>query len=421
MNRESLPLLPEHRREAGALLIVAVALVTANLRMSITAVGPLIDEIGRSEQISAGMLGLLGALPLIFWGLVSPVSYWLSSKIGMTNAVSCSLVALALGTVWRSLPGMHANLWLGTALIGSGLAVANVLLPAIIKRDFASRVPMMMGLYSALLGGMGAVGAGIAVPISEFAPFGGVALGWRVTLAAMGALVPVALIVWVVAFRRRTRPEVTAGEAVSAGEAASAAQLGSAGARVWRDSLAWQVSLYMGAQSAIFYTMSSWFTSFEISNGTPAALGGAEMMAFQVIGIGGSLIVPALARNLRVRRWLPALLPLVGLVAWVGMPLAPGAMPLWLVLGGLVGGGSLTMALTLMAMRARTADHSSALSGMAQAVGYSVAALGPLTFGLLLDVTGSWVVPFALIWVAALAQLAIGISVGRPRFILDRH
>ncbi len=399
---------------AGALMLVAVALVAANLRMTITAVGPLLEQIGADEGISPAALGMLGALPLVFWGLVSPASHWLSARLGMSTAVSWALVVFAGGTLWRSLPGNDVNLWVGTALIGCGLAVANVLMPAIIKRDFPGRVPLLMGLYTALLSGMAALGAGVAVPLSELPLAGGDPAGWRFALVAMGAPIPIALGVWIAAGRRRARVG-------AAGDRRGVhAPIGTAGRRVWGDPLAWQVSLYMGAQSAIFYTLASWFAPYQISNGLPAATAGAELMVFQAIGLAGSLGLPFVARNARVRRWMPALLPAAGLVAWVGIPLAPQAMPAWILIGGLVGGASLTVSLTLMAERARTSEQATALSGMAQALGYLIAAAGPLLFGVLLGATGGWVPPFALIWVAAATQLVLGLSVGRARFILER-
>ena len=176
----------------------------------------------------------------------------------------------------------------------------------------------------------------------------------------------------------------------------------------------------MGSQSVVFYTISGWFASSQIAHGLSATAAGAQIMMDQLIGIGGSLLLPLLARDLRVRRWLPALIPAFGLIAWVGIPLAPAAMPLWIVMAGLTAGASLTISLTLMAMRSRTSEQASALSGMAQAVGYLVAAAGPLLFGVLLGATGNWILSFSIIWLAGIAQLLLGVSVGRPRFVLER-
>ena len=395
---------------ADALLLVAVFLVAANLRMTITAVGPLLDEIAADRGVSPAALGLLGSLPLITWGLVSPLAHGLSARFGMSRAIAASLVVLAIGTAWRSLPGSDANLWLGTAGIGVGLALANALLPAVIKRDFPARVPLMMGVYTALLGGTGAIGAGFAAPIAELT-VSGERLGWPWALALMGAPIPLALVVWLIATRTSRSTEHSG---------AIAAPSTSAGRRIWRDPLAWQVSLYMGTQSAIFYSLSSWLAPYEISLGSSPVTAGALVMLFQIIGIGGSMALPLLARGARGRRWWPGLLPVGTLLALLGMALWPAAMLVWLVIGGLAGGGSLTMAITLMAMRARSAEHSAALSGMAQSLGYLIAAAGPFAFGALLGASGGWIAPFALIWCAAAAQIALGVSVGRPRFVLDR-
>lgn len=402
---------PTHRSgSAGVLLILAVCLVAANLRMTITAVGPLLDEIAVDRGISPAALGLLGSLPLVTWGLVSPLAHGLSAHFGMSRAIAASLVVLAIGTVWRSLPGSDANLWLGTAGIGVGLAVANALLPAVIKRDFPARVPLMMGVYTALLGGTGAIGAGFAAPIAELT-VSGERLGWPWALALMGAPIPLALVVWIIATRTSRDP----------GHSGAIATPGtSAGRRIWRDPLAWQVSLYMGTQSAIFYSLSSWLAPYEISLGSSPVVAGVLLMVFQIVGIAGSLVLPLMTRGAHGTRWWPGLLPVGTLVALVGLALWPAAMLAWLIIGGLAGGGSLTMAITLMAMRARSAEHSAALSGMSQSLGYLIAAAGPFAFGALLGASGGWIAPFALIWGAAVAQIALGVSVGRPRFVLER-
>jgi len=420
------------RRTAGWLLFAAVVLIAINLRMTITAVGPLLDQIGDDEGLSPAVLGLLSSVPLLSWAAFSPFSHWVGSRLGMTSAVSWALVALALGTLLRSLTGSHVNLWAGTALIGLGLAVTNVLMPAVIKREFPTRVPLLMGVYTAALSAMAALAAGIAVPLSALPLDSGEPAGWRFALIMMGAPIPLAIAVWLIATRGRRRlaaPRPGEGAILAAEPLAGlAAESFSptdesrppAGRRIWRDSLAWQVSLYMGSQSVVFYTISGWFASSQIAHGLSATAAGAQIMMYQLIGIGGSLLLPLLARDLRVRRWLPALIPAFGLIAWVGIPLAPAAMPLWIVMAGLTAGASLTISLTLMAMRSRTSEQASALSGMAQAVGYLVAAAGPLLFGVLLGATGNWILPFSIIWLTGIAQLLLGVSVGRPRFVLER-
>lgn len=411
-------------RRPWALLFVAVCLVAVNLRMTITGVGPLLEQIAAEQRVSPATLGALASVPLLAWGLFSPLAQGISARLGLSRAVSGSLVVLALGTVWRSLPGPSANLWLGTALIGFGLAIGNVLMPAVIKRDFGGRVPLVMGAYTALLGGVGAVAAGIVVPISQL-PWGasGESLGWRVALLATGLLLPPALVVWVWANRGRSArggdAEADQARAGSPDPGRTPPDDARAGRRIWGDPLAWQVSIYMGAQSASFYMLSTWLAPYAIALGRSPVLAGVDVMTYQLIGIAGSMLLPLIARG-RLRRWAPALVAVCSLVAAIGFVAAPALLPLWLVVGGLAAGSSLTLALTLTAVRARSQQSAAALSGMAQSVGYLVAAGGPIAFGWLHGLSGGWVAPFALVWLAVAVQLGTGLAVGRPRFVLSR-
>lgn len=405
-------------------MFIAVALVAINLRMTITGVGPLLDQIAADQGVPLATLGALGSIPLLAWAFFSPVAHWFSTRVGMTNAVAWSLVAMAAGTAWRSLPGGPANLWLGTALIGVGLAISNVLMPAVIKRDFPNRLPLVMGVYTSLLSGFGAVVSGLVVPVSHLPTANG-ELGWQLTLLLTGAPIPFAIVVWLWAQHRRRaalRAETSEADPTpSTGRIITdtgSVVTSTAGRRIWGDRLAWLVSLYMGAQSAVFYIMLTWFVSYQVSIGRSPVIAGLELAVLQLLGILGSMIVPIFAHG-RWQRLAPIAAPALGLIAWIGMLIAPEAVTLWAIIGGVSGGSTFTIALTLTAQRARTQDHATALSGMAQAVGYGLAALGPVTFGWLYDVAGNWVWSFVLLWGFSIATIIVGIPAGRKRFVLE--
>jgi CP family cyanate transporter-like MFS transporter len=394
------------RAPAVAGLIAATCLVAANMRPTITAVGPLLSQIGDDTGLSATMLGLLGAVPLITWALVSPLAHELSRRFGMSRAVTWALVLLGAGTLVRSLPGPTASLWIGTAIIGAALAVVNVLMPAAIKRDHPGRVRGMMAIYTALLGGLGAVASGVAVPVSHLdLPWG--EAGWRFALLAIGiVLLPWAIVAW--ARSTRSAPAVQT----------DTSPHGRTG--IWSDPVAWTVAAYMGFQSATFYMLVTWLASISASTGRSAVVAGIDVMIYQVFALVGALTIPFALRG-RAERFVPAAIPSLGIVGVAGLMAAPESIIVWVVLMGLSSGASLGMSLTLMAQRARDHDASAALSGMSQSVGYVIAALGPIAFGWVHSTVGGWVAPLVLVLIVMVGQAVTGIFAGRETYVLERR
>lgn len=392
-------------RPGPGLLLIAVLLIAANMRATITGLGPLLDQIGDDFGISAATLGLLAALPLIAWAVVSPLAHDLSIRFGLARVILWAIVLLTVGTIWRSIPGSELNLWLGTVTIGVALAVANVLMPAVIKRDFALRVAGITGVYTALLGGFGALASGVVVPISHIETASG-PLGWQIALLATGILLPFAVGLWAWATHagRSGRTVRPAGRRPATG--------------IWTDRLAWLVAGYMGLQAAAFYMLVTWLAPISTSTGRSAVVAGIDVMVFQIFGVIGSLAIPLILRG-RARRWVPALLPAPAIAGTIGLILAPGAVLLWGSLAGLSTGASIGMSLTLMAQRARNHRAAAALSGMAQSIGYVIAALGPVLFGALHTLSGGWVVPLLLLLVTFAGLGVIGVAVGRERYVLD--
>jgi MFS transporter, CP family, cyanate transporter len=385
------------------MLLIAVLLIALNLRPTITGIGPLLAQISEDLGTTAAALGALAAVPLIAFGVVSPLAHGISARFGMSRTVLWSLVLLGVGTVWRSLPGFAANLWLGTALIGASIAIVNVLMPAVIKRDFADRVPSVTAAFTACLSGMGAVASGVVVPISHI-EVDGSPLGWQAALLWTGALLPFALVAWIFAIRGQQRHEKPTERARGTG--------------IWRDRLAWQVLFYMGLQSMTFYMLVTWFAPIAQSLGRTEVVAGIDVMIYQFFCFGGSLIVPLLLRG-RFRRYAAAAIPALTLLGIAGLIAVPGLFVVWTIVCGIGCGAALGMSLSLFSLRARTHQGASALSGMAQSGGYLIAATGPVLFGALLSLTGGWLAPLVLVGLVLLGQLVVGLFVGRDRYVLE--
>lgn len=396
------------RRERRPLIfaIIALCLVATLMRPAVTAVGPVIDRISADTGIPLALLGSLSTIVLITWAIVSPFAHGVGRRFGLGGAVLAAMGLLAVGAIVRSLPGSTAWLWIGTAIIGIALAIGNVLLPAVIKRDFPLRVPMMMGVYSAILGGAGAVASGLAVPIAN-ATGSDTGTGWRLSLLLTGAAVaPLALVAWWLVSRHEIR-------AMRAAAPVPASRLG-----IWRDPVAWQVAGYMGVQSTTFYVLVTWIATMSLDTGRSDTLAGIDVMVYQVFSLVGSLTV-ALAMRGRGARLTPAALPLLGIAGIGGLMLWPDAIGFWVVPLGVFSGMSLGVSLTLMAERARDHGASSALSGMSQAVGYAIAAVGPALFGAVHAITGSWTLALVILLVTMTLQGWIGVYAARDRFVLE--
>ena len=392
-------------RASTGLLLAAVLVIAVNMRAIITGVGPLLSQIGEEFGLAAAALGLLAAIPLMTWAVVSPFAHALTTRFGTFPVVLIALVLLAAGTVWRSLPGSAWGLWAGTFVIGVAIAIANVLLPAIIKRGFPSRVPRTMALYSAVLGGCGALASGLVVPISHLQTATG-SVGWRGALLATGAFLIPAIVLWIIAARRV--PDRSAKESTGAGR------------HIWRDGSAWIIAAYMGAQSACFYILVTWLAPMSASAGRSEQTAGLDVMAFQVIGIIGSLVVPPLLGHTTRRKLVAPAVAALGATGVIGMLTAPDLVLLWALTTGFAAGASLGLSLTFMAERARDPGAAAALSGMAQSFGYLVAATGPLLFGWLHDATDAWTVPLLLLLALMIAQGAFGLAIRHDRFVLAR-
>ena len=391
------------RRSERLLLLVAVLLIALNLRPTITGLGPLLAQISADLGTTEAALGALAAVPLIAFALVSPLAQGFSIRFGMARTVLWSLIVLGAGTIVRSLPGPVVSLWVGTALIGASIAIVNVLMPAVIKRDFADRVPSITAAFTACLAGMGAVASGVVVPISHLS-VGGSPVGWRTALLWTGALLPFALVAWVLSTRRMPRHERPAERTAATG--------------IWRDRLAWQVLIYMGLQSMTFYMLVTWFAPIAQSLGRTEVVAGIDVMIFQLFCFGGTLLVPLLLRG-RSARYAAATIPALTLVGILGLIVAPELILVWMIVCGLGSGSALGMSLSLFSLRARTHQAAGALSGMAQSGGYLIAAVGPIAFGALVTLSGGWLASLLLVAVVLVGQLVTGLLVGRERYVLD--
>lgn len=388
-----------HPRET-ALLVLAIVLVSLNLRSALTVIGPLIRDLRADDGLSGAAVGLLAAAPLLAFGLISPFGPRAAARFGIERTLAACMVVLSASLALRPLPSV-VLLFAGTLAAGAAIAVANVLLPALVKRRFGDQATFVTGVYSVALGVGAALAAGLAVP-SE----GWLGDSWRAALAVWAVPALLSAIVWLPVMDGSGRRGAAA-----------------AGIRVnlWRDRVAWSVTGYMALLAVQFYSQVAWLPEIYRDEGMSKGAAGALLSLSLVVGIPMGFVVGALAGRLRDQR------PIVwgaGLVlggGWIGVLAAPDAAPsLWAILLGLGFGTGFTLVLSLFVLRASDTPDAAALSGMAQSVGYTLAAVGPIAVGALHDATGGWTLPLAVLIAVAAADLVVGLGAGRARFVRGR-
>lgn len=386
------------------LLLIGVLLIAGNLRASITSVGPVLSDIQATLALSGAASSILIGIPLIGFGLVSPLSPAIARLLGIERALGAAVLTLALGIVLRSsaLPG---GIWAGTLLLGAAIAVLNVLLPSLVKRDYPQRIGAITGIYTVTQSLVAALSAGIAVPVAVAAS------SWQFSLGIWAIPALVAFLVFLPHMRERNAADRPVPRPADT-DARARRPL-----PIWRSALAWQVTLFMGLQSTVFYILITWWPTIERSAGLSSLTAGWHLGVFQAVSVFGNILAAVLLQRLRDQRLLNAGFGVLAIAAVGGLMLFPKLSLLWVVMSGISVGGPIVVALSLFGLRTSNHLEAAALSGMAQSVGYLLAAFGPFLFGLLHDLTASWRLPLILLLVVACSQLVFGVLAGRDRVV----
>lgn len=375
------------------LLFFAIILLSFCLRPSITGVGPLIPAIRDDLNLSNSWAGFLTTLPLIAFATFSLFSSAIGNYLGYVRAIVWGLVVLGFGIVIRVQGGVFL-LYFGTALTGIGIVICNVLLIPLIKSKLPHKIGLMTSAYTTGLSLFAAIGTGLSIPLAT-------AFGWRGSLFSWVVLVALTLIVWVPQVRK---DKVTAKEDVEP-----------KGNNVWRSKLAWQVSLFMGLQSFIFFTLVTWLPELLIEKGLSSGRAGLVVMLMQIVGLFGTFLAPLVAVKFKEQTKISMAL---GVGYFIGFAtLFSDLIPLvyfGLALVGFSLGASISMAYVLIGLRT-TGRTTADLSGMSQSAGYYLASIGPLLVGLLFDISVNWNLFILIMMGSAVAFTYLGSKVGRDR------
>lgn len=353
--------------KAAAILCVALS-----MRTLFPSVSTLLPEITAHFGLSERAAGYLTMLPVLCLGVFAPVAAWLARTAGADRGLCAAVAVLTFALALRSWPNVGA-LYVGTVLGGGAIAIANVLVPVLVKRDFSARMGLMTGLYTTCICGGSAVAAAATVPFSKILPGAWAsAIGvWALPAAAALAL----LLAWYRPVAAPARPAVRHPDTPRA--------------PLWRQRLAWEVTIFMGLQSSLAFSVMGWIAPILRQRGMSDVDAGLLVSLILLVQMAGSLTVPSIALRSRNQQWLNVILVCAAIAGLAGLTLGPLSLAwLWAVPQGIAQGGLLGGALTLLVLRSPTTQVAASMSAMAQCVGYTLASMAPALIGMLLPAAG---------------------------------
>ncbi|WEK30129.1 MAG: CynX/NimT family MFS transporter [Candidatus Pseudomonas phytovorans] len=374
------------------LLLLGLVLVALNLRPALSSMAPVLGQVAEGLGLSASQAGLLTTLPVLCLGLFAPLAPLLARRFGSERVILGILVTLALGIVVRSSFGA-VGVFFGSLMAGASIGIIGVLLPGIVKRDFPQHAGTLTGVYTMALCLGAAMAAGATVPLARhFDDSWALGLGFWMLPAVL------AMLVWL--------PQARQGHGLH--------KVAYRVRGLWRDPLAWQVTLYMGLQSSLAYIVFGWLPSILIGRGLSPTEAGLVLSGSVIVQLVSSLSAPWLATRGKDQRFAIVLVMLITLAGLFGCLYAPvSGLWGWAVVLGLGQGGTFALALTLIVLRSKDAHVAANLSSMAQGVGYTLASMGPFAVGLVHDMTGGWAAVGWIFAVLGIGAIVFGLGAGR--------
>ncbi|MGE7840358.1 CynX/NimT family MFS transporter [Lysinibacillus sp. NPDC093712] len=407
MNKEAISSTVNKNTRNSWLLLIGIILVGSNLRVPLTSAGSLIPLIRDDFGISNALIGTITTVPLLAFALLSPFAPKIANRIGMELTITLALILLIIGIAVRSFSGIFA-LFSGTILIGVAIAMGNVLIPGIVKMNFPLKIGLMTGIYAIFMNLFGALGSGVSVPMASIGNF-----GWQGALGIWGLLTIISLLLWLPQLSKRQK-----GEKVQVNVKNKKGSL-------WRSPLAWKITIFMGGQSLMFYTLITWLPDILNMKGYNSNTAGWMVFLMQFALIPVTFIVPVLAEKMKNQVGLSITTTILFIIGFAGLLQGNSVLvPFCAILLGIAGGSAFSLSMMFFTLRTSDGKEAAEMSGMAQSFGYLLAAVGPVLVGTLHDITDGWSIPLILLIFISCVLLIVGIGAGKEGYVtndIDQH
>jgi CP family cyanate transporter-like MFS transporter len=383
----------KQRHWLALLTVLAIAFV---LRPAVAQIGPILSQIQEGLAVSNTEMAILTAVPVLCFGFGAFASPTLVRRFGINHSMVYLLFILLIAVAARPYLGF-AGMLIGSTIAGLAIAVANVLLPSIVRERFADKVVLMTTAYTTVLAASASFAAAISFPSAVFG-------GWQFSLAIWALPTLLALALGFLLLKGHESAEEPSHEDHS-----------QQWKTVWVSPITWWVTALFGLQSLGFYALLAWLPTVAIASGVDPAGAGALLSLMTFIGVPVRFFLTPM-----LNKWFNQSVEgvLISLVTAVGMALM--IFGLWIPAAILIGIGqasSFPLSLSLIATRAKSMELTTILSSVVQGVGYLIAAAGTFFFGWLGSATGNWLLSIYLIIGVTLVQVVSGWYSGKERVI----
>lgn len=372
------------------ILFIGILLIGASLRAPITSVGIALPSIKETLNLSNTSVSLITIIPLLSFAVISLFAAKISHKFGLERTVFGALILICIGIALRAITGV-SWLYIGTILIGVGIAFGNVLTPGIIKMNFPLRIGIMTGYYTVVMNIFGSASSYVTAPLVKH-------FNYNIAISLIGIVTFIGIIIW--SFQLNKHETVNSSQTTT-------------NINVWKSPLSWQITLLMGGQSMIFYSLINWLPEFLLSHGTPINEAGIYLSILQLAIIPLTFVTPIFAEKMKNQVLITFVTGLLFVLGILTLMSQPNWAFLGIILIGIASGLAFGLVNTFFGLRTENGLTAAKLSGMSQSVGYLFAAIGPLLFGILHDATNSWNTSFGILLVTSIIIMIIGSRAGR--------
>lgn len=379
-------------RGSAFLLLLGIFLIATNLRAPFTGLAPVLELIQFDYGLNTLEASILTSLPLLAFAIISPLSTLVAKEYGLERTLFTALLIIAIGILIRSIHFVWC-LYLGSIFIGSGIALGNVLLPSLVKRDFPHRVVSVTGAYALTMGIAAAACSSLIIPFSH-------QWGWQIALGSFIVLPLLTCLVWLPQLKSKSKPSVATAVPLHTGS-------------IWRSALAWQITLYLGLNSTVYYIAITWLPAILKDSGLSAAEAASQHGILQLATAIPGLVLAPILYKMQDQRLIACISCIFSAIALFGYTYFTQFALVWSMLFGFGTGAGIILGLTFISLRTQHVRQAAELSGMSQCLGYLMAVIGPIAMGLMHDALGEWHVALYVCIGLALVAACMGLLAGK--------